>query len=412
MASALSETYDNLTMDSKQEYFFTNLYVPRDLPEISQLLFQLESKIKEHTRILFTGHRGSGKTSELRRLKYELEKKDFFVVYVSTIDDLRLSDINYIDIFLMVIKKTIEQIDNDGSLKIDGDDLSEVEKLIEILSGNLTIEDIKTKKVGFGLTGILSMITAHLSSGFETREKYRKGFEEVIDEIINLYNYIISVIEKQTSRKVVIVVDDLEKTPDRKQILEVLDGQSKVISKLCCHFILTLPTYIVYSTDARQVNLDFCSTYFLPIYEVKTKSGTLNSPEILKMIEIAKKRIINNCVNVATLEDCAIMSGGLMHDFLRLLANSCSIANSKKENKVSHAHLLTSFKSLSQDAKIGLDAKYVEILKDIHKTKEIKITSDIKDLIYNLAILHYKSVDGDYWYDVHPAVVAALDLDK
>ena len=41
------------------------------------------SRSDEHAqvKILFAGHRGSGKTTELFRLKHELEEKQFFTIY-------------------------------------------------------------------------------------------------------------------------------------------------------------------------------------------------------------------------------------------------------------------------------------------------------------------------------------------
>jgi predicted AAA+ superfamily ATPase len=56
---------------------------------------------KQPTCQLYTGHRGVGKSTELKRLKKHLEEKGFFVVYFAADqEDIDSEDAQYTDILL------------------------------------------------------------------------------------------------------------------------------------------------------------------------------------------------------------------------------------------------------------------------------------------------------------------------
>lgn len=57
-------------------------------------------KPHEPTCTLFTGHIGCGKSTELIRLKAELEFLGFQVVYFESSDDLEMTDVDIADVLL------------------------------------------------------------------------------------------------------------------------------------------------------------------------------------------------------------------------------------------------------------------------------------------------------------------------
>ena len=56
----------------------------------------------EPTCELFTGHIGCGKSTELLRLKAELEQEGFHVVYFESSQDLEIGDVDITDIMLAI----------------------------------------------------------------------------------------------------------------------------------------------------------------------------------------------------------------------------------------------------------------------------------------------------------------------
>jgi AAA ATPase domain len=58
----------------------------------------------EHNTILFTGHRGCGKSTELKRLQRQW-KENFYVIYLEANEETDINDARYVDLYLIVIKQ-------------------------------------------------------------------------------------------------------------------------------------------------------------------------------------------------------------------------------------------------------------------------------------------------------------------
>ena len=66
----------------------------------------------EPTCQLFTGHIGCGKSTELFRLKAELEQEGFCVVYFESSQDLDMGDVDISDILLSIARQVSETMES------------------------------------------------------------------------------------------------------------------------------------------------------------------------------------------------------------------------------------------------------------------------------------------------------------
>jgi ABC-type nitrate/sulfonate/bicarbonate transport system ATPase subunit len=66
---------------------------------------------EESTCQLFTGHIGCGKSTELLRLKAELEKQDFHVVYFESSQSLDMADVDVTDILLAIAREVSQSLE-------------------------------------------------------------------------------------------------------------------------------------------------------------------------------------------------------------------------------------------------------------------------------------------------------------
>jgi hypothetical protein len=60
---------------------------------------------------LFTGHIGCGKSTELLRLKAELEQQGFHVIYFESTQDLDMADVDVSDILLAIARQVSESLE-------------------------------------------------------------------------------------------------------------------------------------------------------------------------------------------------------------------------------------------------------------------------------------------------------------
>ncbi len=82
-------------------------YVPRPIGHgIEQLKNWLELDEQINSKLLFTGHRGSGKSTELLRLARDMEEH-YFVVSYSVERVLDIQDITYVDVLLSMASQLV-----------------------------------------------------------------------------------------------------------------------------------------------------------------------------------------------------------------------------------------------------------------------------------------------------------------
>jgi hypothetical protein len=84
----------------------------------------------EPTCELFTGHIGCGKSTELLRLKADLEQEGFHVVYFESSQDLEMGDVDIGDILLAIARRVSESLEHLEKVKI-----GEPESLKSLLRG-------------------------------------------------------------------------------------------------------------------------------------------------------------------------------------------------------------------------------------------------------------------------------------
>jgi hypothetical protein len=97
-------------------------YVDLDTVRSTQAINGVSNQLKfldpgEPTAILFTGHRGCGKSTELQRIKRSLEQRldeRHEVIYVKATDELDINDADYKDIYLVIVKYLTQALESWG----------------------------------------------------------------------------------------------------------------------------------------------------------------------------------------------------------------------------------------------------------------------------------------------------------
>ncbi len=118
---------------------------------ISTIRRSIERSDDNTCTYLISGHRGSGKTTELFRLKQRLEQDSYFCVYFDVGDALDLADISYIDIFLAMVDETskaLQMVD----LDIDNETITDIHNWItQEIYTEATVEKQVDGKASAGL---------------------------------------------------------------------------------------------------------------------------------------------------------------------------------------------------------------------------------------------------------------------
>ena len=96
--------------EDRQYYIdFSSVRGGKIIAELERTITRLSPD--EPTCQLFTGHVGCGKSTELLRLKAELEYEGFHVVYFNSSDDMDMADVDITDILLAIAREVSESLE-------------------------------------------------------------------------------------------------------------------------------------------------------------------------------------------------------------------------------------------------------------------------------------------------------------
>ena len=187
-ASTLKEVYFSFDpvryLSTKEE--LEKLYVDRNSHIREQVMLSLDSDL-EHQRpvhLLFTGHRGSGKSTEINKLCSELDDK-FFIVKVSFSNR---PDVDYVDVLLkaaMALFKTATYVDviKKAPAQIFEALWDDVSKFIETKLFGYTISS-EEYSIMTSVSAKVNFLATQFEAKFETEPQSRRDFKAKSEKLL------------------------------------------------------------------------------------------------------------------------------------------------------------------------------------------------------------------------------------
>ncbi|NEP17323.1 MAG: AAA family ATPase [Leptolyngbya sp. SIO4C1] len=192
-----------------------------------------------HTHQLYTGHRGAGKSTELLRLKADLEENGYRVVYFAAEeDDIDPEDAQYTDILLACTRNLLKDLRGESS-RIKEWLRSRKAELTDALQSEVNLDEI-------GAEVPFSKLTATLKVSPTARAQIRKIVEPHTPSLLEALNNFITDAMAQASQqgtgKLVLIVDSLDRIPpiirgqsDRSNHEQIFIDRSEQLKMLDCH---------------------------------------------------------------------------------------------------------------------------------------------------------------------------------
>jgi len=366
---------------------------------------ELGLETREPIKLLFTGHRGSGKTTTLNRLVSNLDDR-FFIVHYNVFDLLDQNDVNYTDVLFSILTKMLE--------KVEMKEIDLGKPLLERVNnwGSSIIESIiqeKGRGSGIGLKVPFSLleIMGWMKSETTTRVETRKKIEPRVSELVNIINDTISEIEK-TGEQVLIIIDNLEKI-DSKKALHLFYHHGTQLTQPLCKIIYTFPISLKSSNDFMQIKINFSDVIIHPNIKINEREG-VDHPyhkgrEFMK--EIVSKRVSLELFEPDALEYIIDMSGGVVREFIRIIRDSAVRAITKNRDIIDKDIAVEVVNGLKNIYQAQLSDEDYQVLQEVHQTKDIKKDEQLVGLLHNLSVLEYRNDRS--WCDLNPIVRAILD---
>ncbi len=379
------------------------------------------SEADQFTCQLYTGHRGAGKSTELKRLKKDLEDKGLFVVYFAAGDDLEEEDIEHSDILLACTRYLLE------ALKDEADANPLIEWLKERWNSlaELASTEISFEKAEFGIAQF-AKVTAVMKSSPSTRQKIQQEVEKHTPSLIEELNKFIDEARHKLSQRynqytgIVLIADNLDRiTPVFNQTTkstnhdQIFIDKSEQLKRLKCHMIYTVPISMVYSERATILEDRFGLIQSLPMIMTHTPEGQEYKPGIDKLKELIDKRIqrVHEHLqrsqvfeNEQILQKLSLMSGGHVRNLILLMRTALERTLELPITEKAAQRAITEMRNTYRKA---INESEWQTLAKVHLSKKKSNNYDYNKLLFNRCILEYhlvENADIKPWYDIHPLI--------
>ena len=351
------------------------------------------NKISQTLKLFLSGHRGTGKTTELLKLKNEIDETTcFFSVFCDLSDEeLDVNNIDFIDIIILILEKLTKTLD-DKKIDIPKANIKPFynwyeQRITEI--NNQTDESASIEVEGkagidlFSLFSLVSKTKGKLSGSNSTKETIRKVFKNKFSDFSLKFNeFILDIkdylLKNGISKDLLFIIDGFEKIgslEDRKKIL--IDNSNKFV-EIKANMIITLPIELFSEVSRLK---EFASHISFPLITLDN-----NSKERFK--EFIYKRIEKNLFDSEqTVEKIIYYGAGSPRETLKIISNAYIQAEGEIIDLKS---VQDAQKSISEELMKYLDEKEISLLKQIYTKTKIPFSDELAKLMIKKVLLDYE----------------------
>ena len=391
------------------------------------------------TCALFTGHIGCGKSTELLRLKMELETEGFHVVYFESSEDLSLGDVDIVDVVLAIARRISQSLNS-----ITLGESSKLQDLLQRTWGilNADIQAVKGKIPGVGDVGLgvdgnkftlalgIGEITAKVKNDSVLRERLNQFLGPQTSQLLDAINTellepAICQLKKQGKKGLVAIVDNLDRIDNRakpggkpQQEYLFVDG-GEYLSKLYCHVVYTMPLALKFSNSYGHLTQRFEDPKVLPMVPVQFPDGRPHEEgmALLRQMVLARafpdlepsdrlNAIEQIFQSAATLDRLCRISGGHVRDLLKLL-NAWIME--EMQFPLSSDKLEKVIRTCRNEMTIPISDEEWELLRQVRQRKKVSDDRGYQQLIRSRFVFEYRD-DSDVWFDVNPILAEAKEM--
>ena len=396
----------------------------------------------KYTCTLFTGHIGCGKSTELLRLKKELEDQKFHTLYFESDRDLDMGDLDISDILLTIarrVSQSVESVKNEAhagsfrKLLRKGVDLLQKEVKLSIKANSFAIPgvgefefDTDLEDANLTLSTVIGKITATTKKNNDLKARLRDYLEpktEAVLDVLNqaLFDPINAELQRQGKSGLAIIVDNLDrihniaKLSGKLQSEYIFGDRGAALNRLHCHVVYTMPLALRYTNSYKLVKERFKSLpVVLPMVPTHHRDGRVHQEgmELLQQMVLARafpqltpserlEKITTLFDRQETLEHLCEISGGHVRNLLRIL-NPWIIA--EKNFPLTRKGLEAIVLNERNEEVQNITPEEWALLRQVRDKKDLVGDRSYDQLIENLSIYEYRDDVGS-WYDINPVLI-------
>jgi hypothetical protein len=307
---------------------------------------RLVYKPNDFVKVIFSGHRGSGKTVELFRFHNQINNPErYFSIFVSLQEEVDLNLMAPEDFYFILITKLLRTL-RETNVPYDEDEFEQIahewvqdEEVSAEIARNREIETGVEVKAGWKFWHIFSS-EGYLKGRYgyknATTTKIRESIKRNPADLVRRLNIALSQLQriiesKGKGKDLIFIIDDFEKLPTEVYNAIFLSNP-QLIKSLNVHLICCVPIQIFYKVQDQAASAESLKFFYLPMVQ-------LNSSNQQDFIQILTKRVDQSLFSTESLVQIIQMSGGSPRQMLRI-ANEC--LRSVDDDEVVHEDIVKS----------------------------------------------------------------------
>lgn len=371
--------------------------------------------------LMFTGLPGSGKSTELRRLKARLnnpQRGNFLTVLVDGETSLDLTNpVDIPDVIAAILFAVEEAV-----LTAEGNNPEQAmaEGYFTRLWNWLTQTDLELGKGEFTIPGGPKLV-AEMRTRPSLRGKVRSIIASHLSRFLKEAREELELLEQRARQcghsRLVVIFDSLEKLRGTSENWEqVLASAERIFAGGAPH--LHLPVHVLYTIPTALVSRRFEHVSFLPMIKLANRDGTPFAPGFEAARELVRRRVPDDALadilgldSEARIAELIHWSGGYPREIVRLL----QLALAHDDLPLSQPDFERIFNELKDAYRKIVPADAFDWLAQVATEQYYTVLNNdhrqIADqMLLNNAVLRY--VNGNDWFDLHPAVAEIPGVKK
>jgi energy-coupling factor transporter ATP-binding protein EcfA2 len=399
------------------ERYYVDLSVVRKTEAIEGVNTVLDfQEPGEFCTILFTGHRGCGKSTELRRISRQWEE-DYRVIYLEANEELDINDAEYTDFYLIVIKQ-IEFALRKMELSFDArllksfedwfkDVTKENEQSVES-SVSVEAEASLGSKAPF-IAKLLVKLLAQIKGAHKQKTLIRQTLQRDISRLKADINLLLrdayQKIKSRYPKGFLLVFDNLDRVPPNVGNHLFFDYAAQ-LQELNCTMIYTVPISVLCSS--KNIVNSFGEPHIVSMvttYQLERDRCELEySLDGLKQLsKIVEKRMDTELFESSQeILDLVKASGGHVRQLMQMVRSACQTASTRKHSKIQAEDVVYAIKQQQFGFERFIPDDHYPLLAKVCLTKNITKDETGQLMLFNTSVLEYNGLDR--WNYPNPAV--------
>jgi energy-coupling factor transporter ATP-binding protein EcfA2 len=377
-------------------------------------------KLDINPKVIFTGHTGSGKSTLLARFAQEMTDNGKFVAFFSIANMVEMSQVNHINVLYSIALTLLIRAEEE-SVSVLPRIKEDLEEWFLTTKTKTYSDELKGElKGGFDVFKILSG-KLHKENSF--REEIKITYEASVRDLVDKIELIAGVIQADTDREVLIIIDDLDKLSIKDARSIYHDNLNSLISPRI-PIVFTIPIAVVRDSEISGSLRVLGEPQLLsvPKFYSQATAHQINSQPVLENVKILqdliKRRIDSDLIEEETMYKMVLLSGGLLRELVRISRQCCEeclllLDDNPDDNlKIDDEILAKAVKTVRNSFARALGTNDFKILRDVYDKFMPPDTMEqaFLNLLHTLCVLEYEN--DDLWYDLHPIIVDLLQRKK